>query len=65
MSYTHFTIAECSKIETLIELGFSIRWIAQKLDRVPSSVCRELKRNLIINVIKHKSNPNKRKPIVE
>ncbi|WP_034551440.1 IS30 family transposase [Carnobacterium funditum] len=45
MSYTHFTIAERSKIETLLELGFSIRGIAQKLGRAPSSVSRELKRN--------------------
>ena len=45
MSYTHFTIAERSKIETLLELGFSIRRIAQKLNRAPSSVSRELKRN--------------------
>ncbi len=45
MSYTHFTIAERSKIETLLELGFSIRRIAQKLGRAPSSVSRELKRN--------------------
>ena len=45
MSYTHFTITERSKIETLLELGFSIRRIAQKLDRAPSSVSRELKRN--------------------
>ena len=45
MSYTHFTIAERAKIETLLELGFSIRRIAQKLNRAPSSVSRELKRN--------------------
>ena len=45
MSYTHFTIRERSKIETLLELGFSIRRIAQKLGRAPSSVSRELKRN--------------------
>lgn len=45
MSYTHFTIAERSKIETLLELGFSIRRIAHKLGRAPSSISRELKRN--------------------
>lgn len=45
MSYTHFTIMERSKIETLLELGLSIRKIAQKLDRASSSVSRELKRN--------------------
>ena len=45
MSYIHFTIAERSKIETLLELGFSIRRIAHKLGRAPSSVSRELKRN--------------------
>lgn len=33
------------KIEALLNLGFSIRQIAQKLDRAPSSVSRELKRN--------------------
>ena len=45
MSCTHFTIAERSKIETLLELGFSICGIAQKLGRAPSSVSPELKRN--------------------
>ena len=45
MSYTHFTIAERSKIETLLDLGFSIRRIAQTLGRAPSSVSRELNRN--------------------
>lgn len=45
MSYVHFTITERSKIEVLLNLGFSIRKIAQKLDRAPSSVSRELKRN--------------------
>lgn len=45
MSYTHFTIAERSKIETLRDLGFSIRRIARILGRAPSSVSRELNRN--------------------
>lgn len=45
MSYVYFTITERSKIEAFLNLGFSIRQIAQKLGRAPSSVSRELKRN--------------------
>ena len=45
MSYVLFTITERSKLEALLNLGFSIRQIVQKLDRAPSSVSRELKRN--------------------
>ena len=46
MSYTHFTIIEHSKVETLLELGFSIYRIAQKLVRVSSFMLWELKRTL-------------------
>lgn len=45
MSYTHLTISERAKIETLLELGYSIRKIANQLNRQPSTISRELKRN--------------------
>lgn len=45
MSYKHLTIAERSKIETLLELGYSIRKIAKQLNRQPSSISRELRRH--------------------
>lgn len=45
MSYTHFTIAERTKIEVYLGLGYGIRRIAKLLNRAPSSVSRELKRN--------------------
>lgn len=45
MSYKHLTISERAKIETLLELGYSIRKIAYQLNRHPSTISRELKRN--------------------
>jgi len=45
MSYTHLTICERSEIETYLELGFSIRTIAKKMDRNPSTISRELLRH--------------------
>ncbi len=45
MSYSHLTISERVKIETLLELGYSIRKIAYQLNRQPSTISRELKRN--------------------
>lgn len=45
MSYTHLTISERSKIETYVELGFSLREIASRLKRSPSTISRELRRH--------------------
>lgn len=44
MSYVHLTISERVKIETLADLNYSIREIAHKLGRSPSTVSREMKR---------------------
>jgi len=44
MSYTHLTINERTKIETLFELGWSARAIAQNIKRHHSTVSRELDR---------------------
>ena len=43
--YTHFTAEERELSMILIEKGFSLRAVARKLNRAPSSLCRELKRN--------------------
>ena len=45
MSYLHFTLKECIKIETFFELGYSIRKIAKILGRSHTSVSREIRRN--------------------
>lgn len=45
MSYTHLTISERSKIETYLELGYSIRSISKKINRSPSTISRELRRH--------------------
>lgn len=45
MSYKHLTTFERARIETLHDQGISIRTIAEKLDRSPSTISRELKRN--------------------
>ncbi|AFS71174.1 IS30 family transposase [Exiguobacterium antarcticum] len=45
MSYVHLTTSERVKIETYLELGFSVRKIAGRLGRQPSTISRELKRN--------------------
>ena len=45
MSYTHLTISERSKIETYVELGYSLREIASRLKRSPSTISRELRRH--------------------
>lgn len=52
MSYVHLTTSERVKIETYLELGFSIRKIAKHLGRQPSTISRELKRNPSYNAIK-------------
>ncbi len=45
MSYTHLTTTERVKIQTYLELGTSIRSIARRHGRHPSTVSREVKRN--------------------
>ena len=45
MSYIHLTTTERVKIETYLELGMSIRSIARRLGRQPSTVSREIRRN--------------------
>lgn len=47
--YTHFTIEEREKARCLLENGSSIRAIARILERSPSSVSREFKRNCYRN----------------
>ncbi|MDN8591243.1 IS30 family transposase [Paenibacillus sp. 11B] len=44
MSYTHLSIMERSKLETLHRQGQSSRAIAKELGRHPSTICRELDR---------------------
>jgi transposase, IS30 family len=45
MSYQHLTTFERARIETLLDQGMSMRDIAKKLKRSPSTISRELKRN--------------------
>ena len=45
MSYNHLTIEERSCIYQFLNLGMSIREIAQALKRSPSTISREIKRN--------------------
>lgn len=45
MPYTHLTPFHCGHIEILREAGVSIRRIAAKLGRRPSTISRELRRN--------------------
>lgn len=45
MSYTHFTLEERKYLQKLLSEGLSIRKIAEILDRAPSSISREVKRN--------------------
>lgn len=45
MSYNHLTIEERSCIYQFLNLGMSIRKIAQALKRSPSTISREIKRN--------------------
>ena len=43
--YTHFTLEERELSMVLIAQGFSLRAAARKLNRAPSTLCRELQRN--------------------
>ena len=52
MSYSHFTIEERTCIKHLLEKGTSIRNIGKDLDRSPSSISREIKRNQLDHPIR-------------
>lgn len=45
MSYTHFTLDERKYLQQLLSEGFSLRKIAAILERSPSTISREIKRN--------------------
>lgn len=45
MNYKHLTINERACIYQFKKLGMSVRKIAEAIDRSPSTVSRELKRN--------------------
>ena len=45
MSYTHLTLGERKYLQQLLSEGLSIRKIAAVLDRSPSTISREIKRN--------------------
>ena len=45
MSYTHFTLEERKYLQQLLSEGYSFRKIAAILERCPSSISREVKRN--------------------
>lgn len=45
MKYKHFNIEEREKIQELFWQKKSVRYIAEVLNRSPSSISRELKRN--------------------
>ena len=46
MSYCHLVLSQRTQIESLNQLGYSIRKIAKLVKRHPSTIARELKRNL-------------------
>ena len=50
-SYTHFTLSERESLQLFLEQDLSIREIARCLNRNPSSVSREIKRNRSNNFI--------------
>ena len=45
MNYTHLTQEARYQIYTLLREGFSKRYIAWRLNRSPSTISREIKRN--------------------
>lgn len=47
MSYTHFSKTERHELSILLKKGYSLREIADTLERSPSSVSREVKRNSV------------------
>lgn len=46
MGYRHLSIYERGRIEELTRLGFTKREIARKLNRAPSTTCREVRKTL-------------------
>ncbi len=60
MSYTHFTLSERKYLQELLANGLSMRKIAEILERSPSSVSREIKRNSA-KYPTHKKSDNKYK----
>jgi|GEM_PF-816069 len=48
MSYIHLTIAEREEVRVMLESGQSQRYISKQLQRSPSTISRELKRNNIL-----------------
>ena len=45
-SYCHLVLSQRTQIESLNQLGYSIRKIAKLVKRHPSTIAREIKRNL-------------------
>lgn len=45
MSYHHLNTFESTRIEVLSKMGYSARQIARQLNRLHSTIARELKRN--------------------
>lgn len=58
MSYTHFTLEERKYLQKLLSEGYSFRKIADILERSPSTISREVKRNKA-NYKPHKKSDNK------
>lgn len=50
MSYHHFTTIERGRIQELLQIGYSHRKIAQKLNRHRASIDREVKRNAAVGI---------------
>lgn len=46
MSYSNLSIIERGQLETLVQLGLSLRAIARHLNRHPSTIAREIKRGI-------------------
>ena len=46
----HLTGAEHIKIETLVAQGFSIRSIADFLEKSPSTISREIQKHSLVNI---------------
>ena len=57
MSYTHFTLEERKYLQKLLSEGLSMRRIADILERSPSTISREIKRNKTKNKPKRSDNP--------
>lgn len=45
LSYTHITLEERKYLQELLKEGYGIRQAAYALDRSPSTISREIKRN--------------------